>query len=140
MSIVCGIEIKSKTAVLVVLDGNQESFEIKTTKPLKIELEDSSLQTGIQAFSCMIKEFLQKEKIERVFIKEGIKKGKFTSGSAVFKIETIVQMSSVDVELINALTLKNYIKKTSFDLTDHGLKKYQQTAYEVAYYGLETTK
>ncbi len=136
MSIICGVEIKSKTAVLVVLNGNKEEFKIQESKPLKIELEDSCSQECIKSFSNAINEFLQNEKIEKIFIKEGIKKGKFTSGSPVFKIEAILQMSDVEVELVNALIFKNYIKKVSFDLNDHTLKKYQQIAYEVAYYGL----
>lgn len=136
MSVVCGIEIKSKTATLVVLDGTRGGFTIVKSKPLKIELSDSSLQESIKTFSDEINNFFTNEKVEKVIIKEGVSKGKFTSGSPVFKIETIIQMSGVEVNLLKAQTLNTFLKNEAFDLNDNDLKKYQQVAYEVAYYGL----
>lgn len=136
MSVVCGIEIKSKTATLVVLDGIRGDFIIVKSKPLKIELSDSSLQESIKTFSDEINNFFTDEKVEKVIIKEGVSKGKFTSGSPVFKIETIIQMSGVEVNLLKPQTLNTFLKNEAFDLKDNDLKKYQQVAYEVAYYGL----
>jgi len=137
MSIVCGIEIKSKTATLIALDGTRDDFIIVKSKPLKIELSDSSSQESIKTFSDEINEFFSNEKVEKVIIKEGISKGKFTSGSPVFKIETIIQMSGVEVDLLKPQTLNTFLKNEEFDLNDNDLKKYQQVAYEVAYYGLK---
>ena len=51
MSIVCGIEIKSKIATLVVLDGTRNNFTIVKSKPVKIELSDSASQESIKTFS-----------------------------------------------------------------------------------------
>ena len=110
MSVVCGIEIKSKTATLVVLDGTRGDFTIVKSKPLKIELSDSSLQESIKTFSDEINNFFTNEKVEKVIIKEGVSKGKFTSGSPVFKIETIIQMSGVEVNLLKAQTLNTFLK------------------------------
>lgn len=137
MSIVCGIEIKSKTATLVVLDGSRDDFKILKSKPLKIELSDSSSQESIKTFSDEITAFLSTEGVEKIVVKEGVSKGKFTSGSPVFKIETILQMSNIEVHLLAAQKLNAFIKNVEFDLNDNPLKKYQQVAYEVAYYGLE---
>jgi len=137
MSVVCGIEIKSKTATLVALDGTRDDFTIVKSKPLKIELSDSSSQESIKTFSDEINNFFANEKVEKVIIKEGISKGKFTSGSPVFKIETIIQMTGVEVNLLKPQTLNTFLKNEVFDLNDNDLKKYQQVAYEVAYYGLK---
>ncbi len=137
MSVICGIEIKSKTATLVVLDGTRDEFTIVKSKPLKIELADSSSQESIKTFSDEINDFIKHERIEKVIIKEGVSKGKFTSGSPVFKIETIIQMSGVEVSLLKPQSLKTFLKDEAFDLNDNDLKKYQQVAYEVAYYGLK---
>jgi len=137
MSVVCGIEIKSKTATLVALDGTRDDFTIVKSKPLKIELSDSSSQESIKTFSDEINNFFANEKVEKVIIKEGVSKGKFTSGSPVFKIETIIQMTGVEVNLLKPQTLNTFLKNEVFDLNDNDLKKYQQVAYEVAYYGLK---
>lgn len=137
MSTVCGIEIKSKVATLVVLDGTKDNFTIVNSKPLKIELSDSASQESIKKFSDDIINFFISEKVEKIVIKEGVSKGKFTSGSPVFKIETIIQMSDVEVILLKSQTLKTFLKDEVFDLNDNDLKKYQQVAYEVAYYGLK---
>jgi predicted nucleotidyltransferase len=137
MSVVCGIEIKSKTATLLVLDGTRDDFTIVPSKPLKIELSDSSSQESIKNFSDEINKFITNEKVEKIIIKEGVSKGKFTSGSPVFKIETIIQMSGVEVTLLKPQLLKTFLKDETFDLNDNDLKKYQQVAYEVAYYGLK---
>ena len=137
MSVVCGIEIKSKTATLLVLDGTRDDFTIVPSKPLKIELSDSSSQESIKNFSDEINKFITNEKVEKIIIKEGVSKGKFTSGSPVFKIETIIQMSGVEVTLLKSQLLKTFLKDETFDLNDNDLKKYQQVAYEVAYYGLK---
>ncbi|MBI9012626.1 MAG: DUF3010 family protein [Clostridiales bacterium] len=137
MSAVCGIEIKSKTATLVVLDGTRDDFTLRKSKPLKIELSDSSSQESIKTFSDEINNFFLNEKVEKVVIKEGVSKGKFTSGSPVFKIETIIQMSGVEVNLLKPQILKTFLKDEEFELNDNDLKKYQQVAFEVAYYGLK---
>jgi len=92
---------------------------------------------SIKTFSASIQDFFSSHNIEKVVVKEGISKGKFSSGSSVFKIETIIQLSGVDVELIKPQTLSAFLKKDSPDLESENLKKYQQVAFQVAYYGLK---
>jgi len=134
---VCGIEIKSRTATLVVLEETNNVIKMVQTKPLKIELEDPSIQLSIKTFSASIQDFFTSHNVEKVVVKEGISKGKFSSGSSVFKIETIIQLSDVDVELIKPQTLSAFLKKDSPGLESENLKKYQHVAFQVAYYGLK---
>lgn len=136
MSRVCGIEIKSKTACLVILEGSRKSNSVIKSNPLKIELNDSSSQDSIKSFSNEINDYFKLHDIEKVFIKEGASKGKFTSGAPVFKIETIFQMSNVEVNLVSSQTLNAFYKKEILDLDELDLKKYQHVAYQVAYYAL----
>lgn len=133
---VCGIEIKSKTAYLVVLEGSKKEFNIIKTSPLKIELLGNS-QNDIKNFLKDINEFLILNNVDKIFIKEGTTKGKFKSGAPVFKIETMFQLNELKVTLIKALTLSAFYKKDEVNLPKNDLRQYQQVAYQVAYYGLE---
>ena len=132
---ICGIEVKSKTAYLVVLEGNKKEFNIIETSPLKIELLGNS-QNDIKSFLKDINDFLVLNKVDKIFIKEGTTKGKFKSGAPVFKIETLFQLNELEVTLIKALTLSAFYKKDEVNLPKNDLRQYQQVAYQIAYYGL----
>lgn len=132
----CGIEIKSNSAILIILEGTKEEYKILDISPLKIELEDCTSQENIIEFSKKINGFFKKYEVNNVIIKEGLSKGKFSSGAAVFKIETIIQMSNIKVELVKAQTINSFFKKNEIDLELINLKKYQRIAFQLAYYSL----
>jgi D-ribose pyranose/furanose isomerase RbsD len=134
---VCGIEIKSKTAHLVILEGRKQKYELIASTPLKIELTDPSLQESIQSFFDTISVFFRTYNVEKVLIKEGVSKGKFSSGASVFKIETILQMNDREVVMIKPQTLSAFYKKNTLDFDRVNLKKYQHVAFQVAFYALE---
>jgi len=136
MARVCGIEIKSKTAILVILEKTIQEYNVVDSIPLKIELADPALQESIRSFYDTISDFFRRYNIEKVMIKEGLSKGKFSSGSPVFKIETIIQMCDVEVEMVKPHTLSAFLKKNEIEIEEH-LKKYQHVAFQVAFYALE---
>lgn len=137
MARVCGIEIKSRTAHLVILEGDRSDYRIIESSPLKIELSDQELQESIKSFSNAICDFFKSYDIEKVMIKEGLSKGKFTSGASVFKIETIIQMSNAKVNLVKSPILNAFYKDLGQTIDKTSLKKYQHVAFDLAYYGLK---
>jgi len=137
---ICGIEIKSRTAVPVVVEASADGVIVIDTKPLKFELNVLGDQKSLKEFSENLHQFVKDNNIKKVVIKEGVTKGKFSSGSSVFKIEAILQLLDVEVELIKAQTLSAYLKKEDTGMDLLNLKKYQQMAYQVAYYGLKNNE
>lgn len=134
---VCGIEIKSKTANLVILEGRRQEYKLIDSTPLKIELTGPALQESIQSFFITISDFFRTYNVEKVMIKEGLSKGKFPSGAPVFKIETIIQMNDIEVTMVKPQTLSAFYKNNTLDLDGEKLKKYQHVAFQVAFYALE---
>ncbi len=134
---ICGIEIKSKTAVSVILEAESNNIDIIEVKPSKFQLGEFMDQAAIQNLHKELAEFCNSNNITKIYIKEGVTKGKFSSGSAVFKIEALFQMLDIEVELIKSQSLSAYFKKNTPELDASHLKKYQQMAFNVAYYGLK---
>jgi len=125
---ICGIELKSNYAVLVILkNGEFQDLKIK-----KIELVDDEKQENIRVFCNEFLLFLEKNKVDKVFIKKRAKKGNFAGGANTFKIEALIQLNPFcEVNLICAQSISSFEKKNSIDFPKN-LKKYQQQAYLAA--------
>ena len=125
---ICGIELKANNAILVVLK-NSEYIEI-TIK--KITIEDDEKQEDIRKFCNEFLDFLQKNEIEKVFIKKRAKKGTFSGGAVTFKIEGLIQLNPFcSVDLVSAQTVSTFEKKNQIEFPKE-LKKYQEQAYLTA--------
>lgn len=125
---ICGIELKANNAILVVLK-NSEYIEI-TIK--KITIEDDEKQEDIRKFCNEFLDFLQKNEIEKIFIKKRAKKGTFSGGAVTFKIEGLIQLNPFcSVDLVSAQTVSTFEKKNQIEFPKE-LKKYQEQAYLTA--------
>lgn len=136
MNKICGIDISGKAIILLVLEGTKEDFNIIEIKPLKIELKNHLDQQQVKDFYSNIVEFFKANKISNVAIKSG-STGMYKSGAAVFKMEALIQMTNVDIQLLKPQTLTAYWKKSDFDIDSVNIKKYQQNAFKLGYYCLE---
>ena len=136
MSKVCGIEVNGSDAIFVILEGCKNDFKIIKTKPLKIGLSNHLLQDDIKSFYKSAKDFFTSYDISSVLIKSG-STGKYSSGPAVFKIETLIQMMDAKIEFITSQTLAAYWKKVDVDISKFELLKYQHNAFKLAYHNLE---
>ncbi|MDD7986478.1 DUF3010 family protein [Lentisphaera marina] len=120
-----GIEIKSSTCVLVVLESADEIKEAT-----KIELEDSYDSVCVQSFFEHLKAWLETTNADVISIKKRLEKGKFAGGASSFKIEGLVQLaSSVPVKLVAGPELNRLAKSVD---TLPAMKKYQEQAYLAA--------
>ena len=125
---ICGIELKANNVILVVLK-NGEYIE---TKIKKLLIEDDEKQEDIRIFCNEFLDFLQKNEIEKVFIKKRAKKGAFSGGAVTFKIEGLIQLNPFcNVDLISAQSISTFEKKNQIEFPKE-LKKYQEQAYLTA--------
>ena len=125
---ICGIELKANNVILVVLKNN-EYIDIKIKK---IVLEDDEKQEDIRKFCNEFLDFLQKNEIEKVFIKKRVKKGAFSGGAVTFKLEGLIQLNPLcSVDLISSQSISTFEKKNQIEFPKE-LKKYQEQAYLTA--------
>lgn len=119
---ICGIELKANNVILVVLK-NSDYIDIKIKK---IVLEDDEKQEDIRKFCNEFLDFLQKNEIEKVFIKKRAKKGTFSGGAVTFKLEGLIQLNPFcSVDLISAQSISTFEKKNQIEFPKE-LKKYQE--------------
>ena len=122
---ICGIELKANNVILAVLN-NDEYVDIKIKK---ITLEDDEKQENIQKFCNEFLDFLQKNQIEKIFIKKRSKKGAFSGGAVTFKIEGLIQLNPLcSVDLISSQSINAFEKKNEIVFPKE-LNKYQEQAY-----------
>ena len=125
---ICGIELKANNIILVVLsDKNYIDTKIK-----KLTIEDDEKQEDIRKFCNEFLDFLQKNEIEKVFIKKRAKKGTFSGGAVTFKLEGLIQLNPFcSVDLVSAQSVSTFEKKNQIEFPKE-LKKYQEQAYLTA--------
>ena len=122
---ICGIELKANNVILVVLKNN-EYIDIKIKKLI---LEDDEKQEDIRKFCNEFLDFLQKNEIEKVFIKKRVKKGAFSGGAVTFKLEGLIQLNPLcSVDLVSTQSISAFEKKNEI-IFPKDLNKYQEHAY-----------
>ena len=108
-------------------DGNHIDIKIK-----KLIIEDDEKQEDIRKFCNEFLDFLQKNEIEKVFIKKRAKKGAFSGGAVTFKLEGLIQLNPFcSVDLVSAQSVSTFEKKNQIEFPKE-LKKYQEQAYLTA--------
>ena len=122
---ICGIELKANNVILVV----SEDGKYIDTKIKKLIIEDDEKQEDIRKFCNEFLDFLEKNKIEKVFIKKRAKKGTFSGGAVTFKLEGLIQLNPLcSVDLISSQSISTFEKKNQIEFPKE-LKKYQEQAY-----------
>jgi hypothetical protein len=130
MSRICGIELKSSAAILVVLETDQAIFVDIELK--KISLEDDESGDAIKAFHKAVINFIKENQVDTVVIKKRAKKGRMAGGAISFKMEAIIQLNGVAaVEFVSGQGIAAAHKKSAFEMPK-GLKKYQEAAFMAA--------
>ena len=126
---ICGVDLKSNNAILVLLD-DKEFIDLKIKK---ITLEDDEKQEDIRKFCSEFLLFLEQNGIDKIVIKKRAKKGNFAGGPVTFKMEGLIQLNPIcDVDLISSQSISSFEKKNEIDFPI-SLKKYQEQAFLTAY-------
>ena len=138
MKIVCGIEISGSTANIVILEGKKSSYSLIKSEVKQLKLEEDRDQTQVKTFHETIEDLLHQNNVEKLAVRRPSTSGKFTASPAAFKIEAILQLGSVPVELLHSTKISSIMKKNNIpDEKYEGLFKYQKSAFDVAFCGLE---
>ncbi|QKF80526.1 DUF3010 family protein [Halarcobacter ebronensis] len=125
---ICGIELKSNQAMLVVINENGY-LDLKTKK---IVLENDEEQNSIREFCNQFLLFLEENAIDAIAIKKRGKKGAFAGGAVTFKMEGLIQLNPLTkVELLSSQTISSFEKRNNIEYPQ-SLKKYQEQAYLTA--------
>lgn len=133
---VCGVEIKSNEAILVLMDMDQGLIGLPDCRTVRLQLTKDALQEQVQKFHFTLQKLMTDYKVEHVVIKERPQKGKFAGGAVGFKIETVFQLiEGVQTHILNGTEQKEILKRNplAVEYADTGLKGFQQTAFMTAY-------
>jgi len=131
--IIAGISIESKSLRLAIIDSS--TMELIKSTP-KIELENDDNQESVKAFNQTFCAITRDYNIDRIYIKKRAQKGDHASGPISFKIEGIIQLVDIPVQLISANTIAAFIKRNEVEIPST-LYKYQHDAYKVAHVSIE---
>ena len=127
---VCGIELKSNEARIIVLEGHNEDYEIIKTDLEKLKLIDSKDQAAVKSFREAILDFFSYHDFDVIGIKERITKGRFAGGAISFKMEGLIQTTDDKVVLVHNMSMKSTLKDVEIPI--NGIKKYQEEALRVS--------
>jgi hypothetical protein len=130
---VCGVDLKGSDAIVLVIDGTKENFEIIDTGVNKITLGDTNSSEDVQTFTETFHSFIKNHHIDKIGIKKRNTKGQFAGGATSFKMEGIIQLCrDATVELIAPASIASTIKKEPPPAASQ-LFAYQKGSYETAY-------
>ena len=138
MQTVCGIEISGNNATIVLLKGKKSEYSIVKSEFKKIKLEDDGDQKKIKSFHETLENLMDQNKVDIICIRKPSASGKFTASPTAFKIEAVLQLCSVQVELMHPTKIAAIIKKSIIPEEKYEVvHKYQRLAFEVAFCSLE---
>ena len=133
---VCGVEIKSNEAIICLMSKQDGLFDIPDCRQVRFQLVNDQSADSMRHFQFTFKKFLEDYTVNKVVIKERPQKGKFAGAATGFKIEAALQLiEDLEVVIMSATEQKERIKRNPIpvDFADTGLKKFQETAFLIAY-------
>jgi hypothetical protein len=130
-----GIQIKSTEAILVVLEKDDEGNITQTNESAKFSIDYPNKPNQVRQFRDQINAAFDSIGAIRIGIvaRNANGKGDRAPSPISFKLEGIVQLyDKVDIEQVWKQTTNSFFKKNA--KMGSAKNKYQDDAYEVAYY------
>jgi hypothetical protein len=130
-----GIQIKSKEAILVVLEKDKLGKIVQTSESVKFDIEDPSKPNQIKQFRDQINSAFDSIRASRIGIvaRNANGKGQRAPSPISFKLEGIIQIyDKLEIELIWPQTTIAFFKKHPKNVVARN--KYQEGAFDVAFY------
>lgn len=129
---VCGIEIKSNTAILAIVHIEDGQFAHVPCATKKIALPDDDVSANVKSFANSIDMFLRDNSIDAVAIKKRNTRGEFAGGATTFKIEGLVQLTATgDVVILSPQTIAARERRSPFP-SPATLTAYQRESFRAA--------
>jgi len=127
----CAVDIKGNDAIFACVEGSSsQDFTLIARDVKKLKLKDALAQNDVKEFTSKIHAFFNSHNFDLVVIRARAMKGKFAGGPNSFKIEALIQTSSMEVKVIHAASIKAAIKNLSIDVDQ--VNAYQVKALELA--------
>ena len=136
---VCGVELKDNEAIVCLLSLDQGLFDIPDCKLKRIPFQNVNSRSHLQQFQQTFKQFCDDSNVDRVVIRERMRKGKFAGGAVSFKLEAAIELiDSLDVAILSPKQIKTALAADPLpiDYVDTGLKPFQEHAFLTAYASL----
>jgi hypothetical protein len=134
---ICGIDLASHDAIVVVLDGTRTSWKVVDSDVRKVSLLDDEDAVQVRVFQKAVSSLVKHHGVHQIVIKKRGKKGKFAGGPVSFKMEGVIQLiDTCDVVLLAPQAIASVSKKYIHEIPDE-LKQYQRDAFFTALAGLE---
>jgi len=138
MQTVCGIEISGNAANIVLLEGNKREFSLVKTELKQLNLDDDRVQSQIKTFQEAIENFIRENNVDKLSIRRPSTSGKVIASPTDFKIEAVLQLCPILVELFHPNRISIIMKKSRIPEEKYeDIHKHLHTAFDVAYCGLE---
>ena len=132
---ICGIDIKSNEAIIVLCDTSKEMLAVSESKFKKIAL-DSNEQDLYKSFYETLLSFIKQYTVEKIYLKKPVDKGRQTAGANAFRIEAIINLIEIPVVSLHANTLLSFSKKNKLNVENiEKVNQYQLAALWAAYWG-----
>jgi len=130
-----GIQIKSKEAVLVVLEKDAAGNISQTNDSAKFGINDPTKPNQVKQFRDQINAAFDSIGASRIGVvaRNANGKGQRAPSPVSFKLEGIIQLyDKIEVELVWKQTTNAYFKKNKKTSTPKN--KYQEDAFDIAFY------
>ncbi len=129
----CGIDLKGSEAIVIVLEGTVDQFDIVDTGVAKIILGDTNKSDDVLTFKDTFHSFIKNHNIDHIGIKKRNTKGQFAGGAVSFKMEGLIQLTpNANILLFAPPTISSTVKKNPPPVPQN-IFAYQKGAYEIAY-------
>ncbi len=130
---ILGADLKSDHAIITILEGDKNSFNLVDCKTSKITLEDSSSVKDVKSFKEKFEKILKDFDINKIVIKKRLERGMYAGAAGSFKLEGIIQLNDkCAVDFLGPQKIKAARKKSPVEIPK-GVKEYQEAAFETAY-------
>lgn len=127
--IVCGVELKSKEAILALVQGSSEKCVHLKSDIKRLTLQDDRDTKSLLSMKASIEAFSLQYKVRIFVIKSRKATGRLASSGITFKIEALFQLSGTPVVFVSPPTLAKFMKNNPEDLPE-GILTYQADAYQ----------
>lgn len=129
---ICGVEIKSREAILAIVEIDAEGnlMHIKSASK-KLTLEDDRDSKSVGVLHEAIKAIAKDHELACFVIKTRQAKGTMASGGITFKIEGLFQISGVPVEFVSPQAVSKTAGKNAGGVPS-SVNQYQRDAYLAA--------
>lgn len=132
---ICGIDIQSNEACIVLCDTSNETLAIAESRFKKIAL-DANEQDLYKSFYETLVSFIKQSAVKKIYLKKPIDKGQRKAGANAFRIESMINLLDVPVVSIHANSLASFKKKNEINVENiDKVNQYQITALWAAYWG-----